>query len=176
MWQAHSLDGVPGRRAGFTTFVPLAELRDPARGLLVDDTIRVKASGTPLPALHSQALPSCGPLHALHGERLLANVDWQRASPLVPRREKAAQLAGDGACLPQVCVEVKVPEDFIYDSRKETGFVGLKNQGATCYMNSLLQTLFNINQFRKVTGRGGCWRGGGGGWWVVVVGGWWGSW
>lgn len=52
-------------------------------------------------------------------------------------------------------VEIKVPEDWGYDSRKETGFVGLKNQGATCYMNSLLQTLFNINQFRKV-GCGGC--------------------
>lgn len=51
-------------------------------------------------------------------------------------------------------VEVRVPEDFSYDSRKETGYVGLKNQGATCYMNSLLQTLYNINQFRKV-GHGG---------------------
>ena len=47
-------------------------------------------------------------------------------------------------------IEVRVPEDFSYDSRKETGYVGLKNQGATCYMNSLLQTLYNINQFRKV--------------------------
>lgn len=36
-----------------------------------------------------------------------------------------------------------------YDSKKETGFVGFKNQGATCYMNSLLQTLFHISYFRK---------------------------
>lgn len=37
-----------------------------------------------------------------------------------------------------------------YDSKKETGFVGLKNQGATCYLNSLIQSLYFTNAFRKV--------------------------
>ncbi|KAG6968403.1 hypothetical protein JG687_00003771 [Phytophthora cactorum] len=36
-----------------------------------------------------------------------------------------------------------------YDSKEETGMVGLKNQGATCYLNSLLQTLFHLRAFRQ---------------------------
>ena len=44
----------------------------------------------------------------------------------------------------------KVVDNWAYDSKKETGFVGLKNQGATCYMNSLLQTQYHIPYFRKV--------------------------
>ncbi|KAI9349064.1 putative ubiquitin-specific processing protease 21 [Obelidium mucronatum] len=38
-----------------------------------------------------------------------------------------------------------------YDSKVATGFVGFKNQGATCYMNSLLQSLYFIPYFRKAT-------------------------
>lgn len=36
-----------------------------------------------------------------------------------------------------------------YDSKKVTGYVGLQNQGATCYMNSLFQSLYFTNFFRK---------------------------
>ncbi|KAI8641621.1 hypothetical protein BD408DRAFT_452094 [Parasitella parasitica] len=36
-----------------------------------------------------------------------------------------------------------------YDSKKITGYVGLQNQGATCYMNSLFQSLFFTNSFKK---------------------------
>jgi len=37
-----------------------------------------------------------------------------------------------------------------YSYKKETGYVGLKNLGATGYMNAVLQCLFHINDFRKV--------------------------
>ncbi|PWZ40553.1 Ubiquitin carboxyl-terminal hydrolase 12 [Zea mays] len=53
-------------------------------------------------------------------------------------------------CIVEAEVAVcKVVEYWSYDSKKETGYVGLKNQGATCYMNSLLQTLYHIPYFRK---------------------------
>lgn len=78
---------------GFTSFMPLQDLYDPARGFLVNDSLVVEAD---------------------------VNVR-------------------------------KVVDYWAYDSKKETGFVGLKNQGATCYMNSLLQTLYHLPYFRKVS-------------------------
>ena len=52
-------------------------------------------------------------------------------------------------------VHCRVTEQILmrnsYNSKKETGMVGLKNQGATCYLNSLLQSLYFTNAFRKVS-------------------------
>ncbi|KAF0919160.1 hypothetical protein E2562_028458 [Oryza meyeriana var. granulata] len=53
-------------------------------------------------------------------------------------------------CIIEAEVAVRRVVDYWnYDSKKETGYVGLKNQGATCYINSLLQTLYHIPYFRK---------------------------
>lgn len=83
--------------------------------------------------------------------RKMFNVPWDKgATPLV--ENEAANIT----------VFVRVVKDEtgvlwhnfnVYDSKKETGYVGLKNQGATCYLNSLLQSLYFTNAFRKVRSR-----------------------
>ncbi|KAL0278652.1 UNVERIFIED_CONTAM: hypothetical protein PYX00_000410 [Menopon gallinae] len=55
----------------------------------------------------------------------------------------------DDTIIVEVHVNADAPHGVSWDSKKHTGFVGLKNQGATCYMNSLLQTLYFTNQLRK---------------------------
>ncbi|KAK6643307.1 Ubiquitin carboxyl-terminal hydrolase 7 [Polyplax serrata] len=55
----------------------------------------------------------------------------------------------DDTIILEVHVNADAPHGVSWDSKKHTGFVGLKNQGATCYMNSLLQTLYFTNQLRK---------------------------
>ena len=49
----------------------------------------------------------------------------------------------------RIHVNADAPHGTEWDSRKYTGFVGLKNQGATCYLNSVLQALYCTNALRK---------------------------
>lgn len=55
----------------------------------------------------------------------------------------------DDSIILEVHVAAEAPHGVAWDSKKHTGYVGLKNQGATCYMNSLLQTLYFTNKLRK---------------------------
>ncbi|VDD80182.1 unnamed protein product [Mesocestoides corti] len=49
----------------------------------------------------------------------------------------------------RIHVEADAPHGAEWDSKKLTGFVGLKNQGATCYLNSVLQAFYFTNALRK---------------------------
>ncbi|SMN20418.1 similar to Saccharomyces cerevisiae YMR304W UBP15 Ubiquitin-specific protease involved in protein deubiquitination [Maudiozyma saulgeensis] len=74
-----------------------------------------------------------------------------------PTKTRNSPLLKDGQL--NITVYVRILKDptgvlwhnFVnYDSKKITGYVGFKNQGATCYLNSLLQSYFFTKYFRKL--------------------------
>ncbi|XP_059665781.1 ubiquitin C-terminal hydrolase 12-like isoform X1 [Cornus florida] len=78
--------------------------------------------------------------------------DWGFTSfmPLSELYDPGRGYLVNDTCVVEADVAVRRVVDYwAHDSKKETGYVGLKNQGATCYMNSLLQTLYHIPYFRK---------------------------
>jgi len=81
--------------------------------------------------------------------------DWgfREFLPLLKFKSPEAGFLVNDTCFVEAVVHVSDDPYLLnprnYDSKKETGFVGLRNQGATCYLNSLLQTLFHISYFRK---------------------------
>ncbi|KAK1932068.1 Ubiquitin carboxyl-terminal hydrolase 21 [Phytophthora citrophthora] len=107
---------------GMSQFVQRSELLNPSNTLL-DDQGRVEV------------------------EVQLSFVD---AIPAVEKQEEA-QHSTISANQDATDSQLETTQQLIsYDSKEETGMVGLKNQGATCYLNSLLQTLFHLRAFRQV--------------------------
>lgn len=50
----------------------------------------------------------------------------------------------------QIDIKFQPPQSNKINYRKTVGYIGLLNQGSTCYMNSALQCLFHICAFRKI--------------------------
>eukprot|EP00002_Diphylleia_rotans_P030205 TRINITY_DN6196_c0_g2_i12.p1 TRINITY_DN6196_c0_g2~~TRINITY_DN6196_c0_g2_i12.p1 ORF type:complete len:667 (+),score=115.83 TRINITY_DN6196_c0_g2_i12:210-2210(+) len=46
-------------------------------------------------------------------------------------------------------VKMRIPKNIPSSARKDVAYVGLRNQGATCYMNSLLQAMYHTCSFRR---------------------------
>ncbi|KAK0593698.1 hypothetical protein LWI29_028795 [Acer saccharum] len=87
-----------------------------------------------------------------HHQFIARESDWGFTSfmPLGELYDPNRGFLVNDTCIVEADVAVRRVIDYLYnDSKKETGYVGLKNQGATCYMNSLLQTLYHIPYFRK---------------------------
>ncbi len=109
--------------------------------------------------------PSLFAHHTAHHRFTKEESDWGFTRFLELRRmfqqpwnSSGRPLVEDDSC--NITAYVRIVEDETgvlwhnfnnYDSKRETGFVGLKNQGATCYLNSLLQSLYFTNAFRKVS-------------------------
>lgn len=92
-----------------------------------------------------------------------ADTDWGFANLIdlnhlkYPSKNYSLSFLKDGQL--NVTVYVRILKDptgvlwhnFVnYDSKKVTGYVGFRNQGATCYLNSLLQSYFFTKYFRKL--------------------------
>ena len=132
---------------GFTSFLPLADVR--AEFVHADGSVVVRCELSTDPSVvPPEALPPGGVLGGYlgnqhydcrretgHGERSFWCV-WRKRESEQAREKQDSR-------------KRKKKKKLNHLQRKKKTPVGLKNQGATCYMNSLLQTLHNLNAFRR---------------------------
>nr|CAD7438739.1 unnamed protein product [Timema bartmani] len=124
---------------GFSHFMSWQDVLEPDKGYIKDDTItlEVRVLNVPSPIgrdMQNSHLRSNTFLHEFYCFHMNNTI---LSSFFLNKYNFFVHVVADA------------PHGVSWDSKKHTGFVGLKNQGATCYMNSLLQTLYFTNQLRK---------------------------
>lgn len=119
-------------------------------------------------ALSNPRAPSVRVVQQAHHRFTPRVSDWgydefvRMRAAFVPARGQPAPLIAKDPESDELYVEAAVALDIIddetgvlwhdfqdYDSKQATGFTGLVNQGATCYLNSLLQSLYFTTAFRN---------------------------
>ena len=101
--------------------------------------------------VHNQKDPALSVIKDAEHHFTAKACDWgfREFVTLAEVRDKNSGFITDDKLLLTAKVRVEPQVNWwAWDSKKETGYVGLKNQGATCYMNSLLQQLFMVPTFR----------------------------
>nr|VZI41838.1 unnamed protein product [Spirometra erinaceieuropaei] len=147
---------------GFSCFINWSDLMDPSRGLVLPPRPSSSASSSPTPSSTSRH-GSCTYKRRVRsvsmterGSSIDCETNERQSLSDVELTESHndvdAAAAGGGfydTLVLQAHVYADAPHGVDWDSKRFTGFVGLRNQGATCYMNSLLQAFFFTNELRR---------------------------
>ncbi|XP_010535739.1 PREDICTED: ubiquitin carboxyl-terminal hydrolase 12-like isoform X2 [Tarenaya hassleriana] len=131
------------RCLGFKCFMPLGALLDPARDFLVDDILKVKAEVVSC----KKEEDSCDMEKENGCEENEVNSGHATKEDPDERIKKGGGINDSGKDSGYLGMGNLGAEH--HDKKKNSSYLGIKNQGVTCYMNSVIQTLYHIPSFRK---------------------------